>query len=81
MLPSIPKHEKLDKEISSTKTERNLGRRSVSRDTFVINSKKVDLEDHTHEKILKNVSSIYYPISFNAPFTVRKRQSCRTSGN
>ena len=77
ILPPIPTFGEKDEQTSTTDTERVLGIQwSVSRDSFVINSKtfkKVDLENPTQRKILKSVSSIYDPIGFIAPFTVRLR--------
>ena len=77
ILPPIPNFGEKDEQPSSSDTERVLGIQwSVSRDSFVLNSKtfkKVDLENPTQKKILKSVSSIYDPIGFIAPFTVRLR--------
>ena len=77
ILPPIPKFGETDEQTSTTDTERVLGIQwSVSRDSFVKNSKtikKVDLENPTQRKILKSVSSIYDTIGFIAPFTVRLR--------
>ena len=62
MLPPMPKHGEIDKQIPTTDTERGLGIQwSVSRDSFVINSrtfKNADLESPTQRKILNSVSSI-----------------------
>ena len=75
ILPPTPIFGKKDEQPSSTDTERVLGIQwSVSRDSFVINSKtfkKVDLENPTKRRILKSVSSIYDLIGFIAPFTMR----------
>ena len=54
MLPPMPKHGEIDKQISTIDTERVLGIQwSVSRDSFVTNSRtfqKVDLENPTRQK-------------------------------
>ena len=77
ILPPIRKLGEREEQPSTTNTQRVLGIQwSVSRDSFVINSKtykKVDLENPTQRKIWKSVSSIYDPIGFIASFTVRLR--------
>ena len=81
MLPPIQKHEEIDKKILTTDTVRVLGIKwFFSGDSFVVNSKtfqKVDLKNPTQGKILMSFSSIYDPIGFIAPFTVRSRKTMK----